>query len=43
VQVIKWCEPIKPLDVRIRENAIAQAKIDQMEMLPTWLGSLGDS
>jgi protein SCO1/2 len=43
VQVIKWCEPIKPLDVRIRENAIAQAKIDQMEVLPTWLGSLGDS
>ncbi|HEV3317476.1 MAG TPA: SCO family protein [Candidatus Angelobacter sp.] len=43
VQVIRWCDPIKPLEVRLRENAIAQAKIDQMEILPTWLDSLADS
>lgn len=40
-QVILWAEPIKPLEVRLRENAIAQAKIDKMNVLPTWLGSLG--
>jgi protein SCO1/2 len=43
VQAIRWCDTPKPLDVRLRENAIAQAKIDKMQVLPTWLGSLGES
>lgn len=40
-QVILWAQPTKPLEVRLRENAIAQAKIDKMDVLPTWLGALG--
>ena len=47
VQAIRWCDLPKPLNVRMRENAIAQAKINQMEsqgqMLPTWLNSLKES
>jgi protein SCO1/2 len=43
VQVVRWCDPIKPLEVRLRENEIAQAKIDKMESLPTWLDSLGEA
>jgi len=43
VQVIRWCDPIKPVEVRLKENFIAQAKIDQMDVLPTWLDSLGES
>lgn len=43
VQVVRWCDPIKPLDVRLRENALAQARIDQMEVLPTWLDSLSEA
>ena len=40
-QVVSFADPMKPLSVRLKENAIAQAKIDKMEVLPTWLGSLG--
>jgi protein SCO1/2 len=45
VQSIRWCDRPKPLAVRMRENAIIQAKIDKMQhhMLPTWLDSLNDS
>ena len=45
VQAVRWCDPPKPLAVRIRENAIIQAKIDKMQhqMLPTWLNSLNES
>jgi protein SCO1/2 len=45
VQTVLWCDSPKPLAVRMRENAIIQAKIDKMqhEMLPTWLGSLNES
>jgi protein SCO1 len=43
VQTIRWCDLPKPLEVRMRENAIAQAKIDKMQVLPTWLGSLSES
>jgi hypothetical protein len=43
IQTIRWCDLPKPLDVRMRENAVIQAKIDKMEVLPTWLGSLGES
>ena len=43
VQAIRWCDLPKPLEVRLRENAIAQAKINKMQVLPTWLGSLGES
>jgi protein SCO1/2 len=42
VQVIRWGDPIKPVGVRLRENAIAQAKINKMKILPTWLESLGE-
>lgn len=42
VQAIRWCDPPKSLDVRMRENAIAQARIDKMQVLPTWLDSLGE-
>jgi protein SCO1 len=44
VQAVRWCDPPKPLAVRIRENAIIQAKIDKMQhqMLPTWLSSLNE-
>ncbi len=40
-QVITWADPMKPLEERIRENARIQARIDKMDILPTWLGSLG--
>jgi len=44
-QVVSFASPFKPLSVRVRENEIAQAKIDKivnkMDMLPTWLNSLG--
>jgi protein SCO1/2 len=45
VQAVRWCDPPKPLAVRMRENAIAQARIDKMQhhMLPTWLDSLNES
>jgi protein SCO1/2 len=45
VQTIQWCDLPKPLDVRMRENAVIQAKLNKMEgqMLPTWLDSLRDS
>jgi protein SCO1/2 len=43
VQTIRWCDRPKPLDVRLQENAIAQARIDKMHMLPTWLDSLNES
>jgi protein SCO1/2 len=45
VQSILWADPPKPLAERIRQNAIAQAKIDKMQhhMLPTWLSSLNES
>ncbi len=43
VQVIRWGGPIKPFEERLKENFIAQAKIDQMDVLPTWLDSLGES
>ena len=42
VQAIRWCDLPKPLDERRRANAIAQAKIDKMQTLPTWLDSLGE-
>jgi hypothetical protein len=41
LQVISFAEPMKPLEVRLEENARAQARIDRMEILPTWLNSLG--
>jgi protein SCO1/2 len=41
LQVISFAEPMKPLEVRLEENARAQARIDKMEILPTWLNSLG--
>ena len=41
-QVILWADPPKPLEERIRENKKIQARIDKMEFLPTWLGSLAD-
>jgi protein SCO1/2 len=44
VQVIRWGDPIKPLDVRRRENLIEQARIDKITKaggtLPTWLDML---
>jgi protein SCO1 len=45
VQAVRWCDPPKPLAVRMRENAVIQAKIDKMQhqMLPTWLDSLNES
>jgi hypothetical protein len=45
VQTIRWAENSRPLAQRMRENAIAQAKIDKMQdqMLPTWLSSLNES
>jgi protein SCO1/2 len=45
VQTIRWADSPKPLAERIRQNAIAQAKIDKMQhqMLPTWLSSLNES
>lgn len=43
VQSIRWADPPKSLEARMRENAIIQAKIDKMQVLPTWLGSLSDS
>jgi len=45
VQTIHWCDSPKPLSVRMRENAIAQAKIAKMQhhLLPTWLDSLNES
>jgi protein SCO1 len=43
VQTIRWCDLPKPLEVRRRENAIAQARINKMQVLPTWLDSLNDS
>jgi protein SCO1 len=45
VQTVRWCDPPKSLAVRMRENAIAQARIDKMQhyMLPTWLDSLNES
>ena len=45
VQTIQWCDLPKPLNVRMRENAIIQARIDKMQgqMLPTWLSSLKES
>jgi hypothetical protein len=46
VQVIRWGDPIKPLDVRRRENIRAQARINEImkkgRTLPTWLDSLGE-
>jgi protein SCO1 len=42
VQVVRWCERDKPLAEQIRQNAIIQAKIDKMKVLPTWLTSLAD-
>jgi protein SCO1/2 len=41
MQVVSFVEPIEPIEVRMRENAIAQAEIDKADVLPTWLGSLG--
>lgn len=45
LQAVQWCDLPKPLDVRMRENAIIQAKINKMQgqMLPTWLSSLKES
>jgi protein SCO1/2 len=43
VQVIRWCDPIKPLEERIKDNAVIQSKIDKMDVLPTWLSSLSES
>jgi protein SCO1/2 len=43
VQSVRWCDPPKSLAVRMRENAIIQAKINKTQVLPTWLGSLGES
>ena len=43
VQTVRWCDPPKSLEVRMRENAIIQAKINKLQVLPTWLGSLGES
>lgn len=45
VQTVRWCDPPKSLAVRMRENAIIQAKIDKMQnqALPTWLDSLNES
>jgi protein SCO1/2 len=42
VQTVRWCDPPKSLEVRMRENAIIQAKINKTQVLPTWLGSLAD-
>ena len=41
-QVISFADEIKPYETRLRQNAVAQAKINQMETLPTWLSSLGN-
>lgn len=47
VQTVLWADRPKPLSVRLRENAIAQARIDKIQkqgqMLPTWLSSLNES
>ena len=43
MRVVSFVEPIKPLAVRLRENARIQAKIDSidnMSDLPTWLSGL---
>lgn len=44
VQTVRWCDKPKPLNVRMRENAVIQARIDKMkgQMLPTWLDSLAE-
>jgi protein SCO1/2 len=42
VQTVRWCDPPKSLAVRNREDAIIQARINKMQVLPTWLGSLAD-
>ena len=43
VQTVRWCDPPKSLEVRMRENAIIQARINKTQVLPTWLGSLRES
>jgi len=43
VQTVRWCDPPKSLEARMRENAIIQARINKMQVLPTWLGSLRES
>jgi len=42
VQTVRWCDPPKSREARMRENSIIQAKIDKAQVLPTWLGSLAD-
>jgi protein SCO1/2 len=43
VQAVRWCDPPKPLAVRMQENAIVQANINKTKVLPTWLATLGES
>ena len=41
-QVIKWADPPKSYEESLRRNAKIQARIDKMDILPTWLGSLAE-
>ena len=43
VETIRWCDMPRPLEERIRENAVIQARINKLQTLPTFLGSLRES